>query len=81
MLHKDFKSIMQGKKEYEFTSVKPFSNPIESISDYFVKTDMTDGQIIDIVYPALWRLQYICSALFNVFRPKRLLNATSFYFK
>lgn len=63
MLHKDFKSVMQGKKEYEFTDVNPFSNPIETISDYFVKTDMSDGQIIDIIY----QIASCCDGDYNTF--------------
>ena len=39
LLHKDFKSIVQGKKPYNVGDVKPLYNSYFSYTDYFEQTE------------------------------------------
>lgn len=49
VIHKDFKSIVQGKKPYSVADVKPLYNSYFSFSDYFEQTDQSDNELLDMV--------------------------------
>lgn len=49
LLHKDFKSVVQGKKEYQFYDVKPLFCDLHAFSDYFDQTKQSENELLDTV--------------------------------
>lgn len=49
LLHKDFKSVVQGKRPYEVRDVKPLFNEVYSYTDLFEQTKQTHNDLLDVV--------------------------------
>lgn len=63
LLHKDFKSVMLGKKEYSFNDVQPLCSSVEHYSDYFMQTDNNDCEMLDQIVQ-IWSC---CDGSLNMF--------------
>lgn len=63
LLHKDFKSVMLGKKEYSFNDVQPLCSSVEHYSDYFMQTDNNDSEMLDQIVQ-IWSC---CDGSLNMF--------------
>lgn len=49
LLHKDFKSVVQGKKEYSVYDVKPLFSDEHAFTDYFDQTKQSENELLDTV--------------------------------
>ena len=49
LLHKDFKSVVQGKKQYQIYDVKPLYCDEHAFTDYFDQTKQSENELLDTV--------------------------------